>query len=166
MKRTILAILAALLCNLAFAQGSDVAALLKQIDGKKIVCEYSYSSGSLKGTGTATIQDGMYFVTGNGLEVYSNGKTRWTVDKSAKEVYIEDAGEENDIFANLSAYLSGVEGLRFDGRTMSGAIKGEDGSVLNCKATNIKSYPPTSSSKDFSFNTSGLDSSWVITDLR
>jgi len=147
-------------------QNNDVAALLTQIKDKRVICEYSYSSGKVKGNGTATIQNGMYMVRGNGLEIYSNGVTRWTVDTKAKEVYIENAGEENDIFANLEQYLSGIEGLRFDGKTMSGTLRGDDGSALKCKATNIKSFPAVEGNNDFSFNTKSLDSSWVITDLR
>jgi len=149
----------------ASAQVKDVAALLKTIHGKRVVCEYSYTAGKVQGSGTATIQEGKYIVKGNGLEIYCDGVNRWTVDPDAKEVYIEPAGDEAEIFSNLSQYLKGVEGLKFDGSNLSGRIKGQDGSTMDCKATNIKAFPYISG-ENFSYNTTKLDKSWVITDLR
>ena len=53
---------------------------------------YTYSmSGQvpLSGSGTVRLQGDAFTMKGDGLEVYCNGSTRWTVDTAAEECYIE-----------------------------------------------------------------------------
>ncbi len=64
---------------------------------------YSFSMKSktvITGTGTADVQGNMFSVTGNGLEIKCDGVSRWTVDQSAQEVYIESV--EGDTDASLT----------------------------------------------------------------
>ena len=53
---------------------------------------YTYSmSGQvpLSGSGTIRLQGDAFVMQGDGLEVYCDGATRWTVDTAAEECYIE-----------------------------------------------------------------------------
>lgn len=53
---------------------------------------YTYSmSGQvpLSGSGTIRLQGDAFVMKGDGLEVYCDGATRWTVDTAAEECYIE-----------------------------------------------------------------------------
>ncbi len=64
---------------------------------------YSFSMKSktvITGAGTADVQESMFAVSGNGLEIMCDGVSRWTVDKSAEEVVIESV--EGDMAASLS----------------------------------------------------------------
>lgn len=48
------------------------------------------------GKSTLLLQGQMYHVHGNGLDVYNNGKTIWTVDDSAREVIIESSADVSE----------------------------------------------------------------------
>ncbi len=54
---------------------------------------YTYSAGGqipLSGSGTIKLQGDAFVMKGDGLEVYCDGVTRWTVDTAAEECYIEN----------------------------------------------------------------------------
>ena len=68
-----------------------------------IECDYSTEVQNTKIVGHSDIivQDGMYSMRGNGLEVYCNGSVMWTIDDSAKEVIIEPySAADRDYMAN------------------------------------------------------------------
>ena len=53
---------------------------------------YAYSTGGqvpLSGSGTIKLQGDAFIMKGDGLEVYCDGTTRWTLDTAAEECYIE-----------------------------------------------------------------------------
>ena len=60
-----------------------------------VEADYNYSMDDgrfpVKGSGHITMQGNGYAMTGNGLEIYCNGTTKWTVDREALEVIIENA---------------------------------------------------------------------------
>lgn len=56
------------------------------------------------------VQGEMYRLSGNGLEVYCNGQTVWTVDESSCEVVIEPcSGVERDYMANPALMLADLD---------------------------------------------------------
>lgn len=58
------------------------------------------------------VQGEKYRLSGNGLEVYCNGKTVWTVDESSCEVVIEPcSGPDRDYLANPALLLIELETL-------------------------------------------------------
>lgn len=68
--------------------------------------DYSYtvqmSGVRLNGNGTLLLQGEAWHMTGNGVEMWCDGETVWTVDKASKEVVIESAGtdESSDVLTN------------------------------------------------------------------
>ena len=56
-----------------------------------IECDYStqVQNTTVVGHSQLIVQADMYVMHGNGLEIYCDGKTTWTIDVSAKEVIIE-----------------------------------------------------------------------------
>lgn len=85
---------------------------------------YSFSMKSkavITGAGTADVQGNMFAVSGNGLEIFCDGVSRWTVDKSAEEVVIESV--EGDMSASVSgnpALLVIALDKYFDAKSSSG----------------------------------------------
>ena len=164
MKRLAAITAAVLLCCSAWAQKSldDVIALLQS--GDRVSCSYSYTlrgNVPVKGSGTATICGACYHISENGLDTWCDGSTVWTVDSEAREIVVSEGG--NSILANPGAYRSIVQDLRFDGRSLSCTIESQ-GSEMDFKAGGITAVPD--SGESFAFDTSGLDKSWIITDLR
>lgn len=70
---------------------------LEMLQGKfsagavSIVAEYELTVQNMPvaGSSEVLVQQDMYHVKGNGLEVYCNGLSVWTIDDSSKEVVIE-----------------------------------------------------------------------------
>lgn len=79
-----------------------------------IECDYSTEVQNTKVVGHSEIivQKDMYSMHGNGLEIYCDGKTMWTIDDSAKEVIIEpcDAADRN-YMANPVLILADLDKL-------------------------------------------------------
>lgn len=141
MKRILLTcILGAI--SLVAASQPELQELRKLLEGKRVTLDYSFVvDGKVHYNGTATIQAPCFKAKGNGLEIYCDGTSRWTVDRESKEVYIETAeGPES--------YLSYLDG------------------VTDLKAMNPVKEAISDDITPFIFDTSALDSSWVITDLR
>lgn len=108
MKRTIISVASAFLLLLgagnAAAQNAD---LLKDFYDKvlssSVNMSYSYStmmSGvKVKGNHTLEVQNDLWHMKGNGLEIWCDGSTVWTTDPVAREVIIDHAAlsEEGDL---------------------------------------------------------------------
>ena len=92
-------------------------------------------------SGDLLIQGDCYRAKGNGMEIYCNGTTRWTVDPESKEVYIETAG--------------GIEEL----------VPWQD-NLEDLSLTDVRYLPLSDDLSPFTFDTTALDTSWVVTDLR
>lgn len=91
--------------------------------------------------GTLLLQDNCFFVKGNGVEIYCDGETRWTLDREAEEVYIEKADSLEEI---LKYY----------------------GSISKLNISNVRYGQKSEDLSAFRFSASALGSSWVVTDLR
>lgn len=122
----------------------QIREILGRLDSDRVSLEYDCETqdpSSLHLSGTIILQGNCYFAKGNGMEIYCDGKTRWTVDPEEKEVYIENSGGIREIL---------------DGNN----------SLKRLSLKNIKYIPQTGGLRDFRFDSSSLDSSWVVTDLR
>ena len=146
MKRWILPLLALLLPLTAAAQLSSqqVAEIASHLGTDRISLHYDCTftqDTPLKLSGTLTVQGDCYRASGNGMEIYCDGATRWTVDPASKEVYIETAG--------------GLEEL----------LVWKD-SITELSLTEVKYLPLSDDLSAFRFDTASLDDAWVVTDLR
>lgn len=108
-------------------------------------CEMSIADANVTVTGRITAQQNYYFVSGNGLDIYCDGESRWTVDSEAREVYIEKACGLEEFLSDPDTYL---------------------GALSDLKIKNVKYSSPESDLSLYRFDTKSLDSSWVVTDLR
>ena len=87
----------------AFAQsGASSIDVLDRIRNESVSFDYTYwvatgdkpSELRQSSSGTVVAQQDAYAVTGLGLEVRSDSRTRWSIDPAAKEVLIESVGSE------------------------------------------------------------------------
>ena len=117
--------------------------------------------------GKVVIDGDCYSIRGNGLEVYCDGVTKWTVDKESKEVYMEAAESARDFIVNPEAWIGNVKNLKVDKTSASGIYHDDYQNVdLTFRFSSIKSSPLSGSPDGFAFDTSSLGSDWVVTDLR
>jgi hypothetical protein len=143
MKKWILFLLPLLLSLTAAAQPQlgEIAAHL-QTDRIALRYDCTYTEDTpVRLSGILLIQGDCYRAVGNGMEIYCDGTTRWSVDPVSKEVYIEPA--------------NGLEEL-LEYRNSLSALKISD----------LKYLPLSDDLTPFRFDTAPLGPDWVVTDLR
>ena len=127
MKR-LTAILTILLCITAAGQ-NVVTDFAKTLSDACASFGYTYSmSGQvpLSGSGTIRLQGDSFIMKGDGLEVYCDGATRWTVDTAAEECYIESVKEGGlDYEANPALLVGAVDKAFKLKKTVSTTFNGQ-----------------------------------------
>lgn len=103
-----------LLTMQSFAQ-TPLASLRKMFSSTvSIECDYEteFRNTPVTGHSELVVQGDMYVMTGNGLQVYCNGGTLWTVDESSREVVIEPcSAQSKDYMSNPALLLSDIDKL-------------------------------------------------------
>jgi len=143
MKKFIQLLLPLLLSLTAGAQPQlgEIAAHL-QTDRISLHYDCTYTEDTpVKLSGVLLIQGDCYRAVGNGMEIYCDGATRWSVDPASKEVYIEPANG----LAELLEYRDALSEL---------------------KISELKYLPLSDDLSPFRFDTAALGPAWVVTDLR
>ena len=143
MKKWIL-ILVTLLPLTAAAQRYTLDTVAAHLRTDRISLQYACTIAQpapVQLSGDLLIQGDCYRAIGNGMEIYCDGTTRWTVDPESKEVYIETAG--------------GIEEL----------VPWQD-NLEDLSLTDVRYLPLSDDLSPFTFDTTALDTSWVVTDLR
>ena len=80
--------------------------------GSCVTFSYSFTvrgNAPVRGEGTAVLQGNMFIVKGNGMEIWCDGKSRWTADRTAKELIVEDVDGQASIEANPALLISSLE---------------------------------------------------------
>ncbi|MCR5352461.1 MAG: hypothetical protein K6E35_08250 [Bacteroidales bacterium] len=135
---------ALLLACVAHAQQPTLEDVAAHLQTDRIALRYACTftqDTPVKLSGILLIQGECYCAKGNGMEIYCDGATRWSVDPASKEVYIETA----EGLSELLAWRDSLTEL-----TLSQVV-----------------YAPLSDDLSvFRFDTAALDDSWVVTDLR
>lgn len=114
MKRFFLsAVLLAAVVLPAFA-ADDLRALTKKLADARVTFSYAYETVRngivMEGGGTVAMQGDAYRMNGNGLEIVSDGTTRWTADAEAKELFIETVDRSaGDFVSNPARLLANID---------------------------------------------------------
>ena len=140
-----ISLLAGLLLTIAAgAQTRQLSEVAAHLQTDRISLRYACTvtqDTPVKLSGVLLVQGECYRAVGNGLEIYCDGATRWTVDPASKEVYVETA--------------EGLEEL----------LSWRD-SLTELTLSEVEYLPLSDDLSAFRFDTASLDSSWVVTDLR
>lgn len=111
-------------------QGDALTAFAASMESSRAEFSYGFTvdDGRVKmqGDGNVTVQGSSYHMTGNGLEMWCDGLSRWTADAAAKEVVIESFDGTMTVMAN-PALLVGNLGREFswEGNGVSGTFNGK-----------------------------------------
>ncbi len=87
------------------AQEDDaVLSLATDLGGSHVSFDYKYvmkgGNVSLRGGGSLTVQEACYFIEGDGLKIWCDGSSVWTLDVMEDEVVIESADAVGGFAAN------------------------------------------------------------------
>ena len=138
--------------------------LQRQLSSYLTQADFSYVSEAdvrVEGEGRFSVQDSCYVLDLGVLQIYSDGQKRWTVDKDAKEVYIESAG--GSLAGQIAGYaLEDVKGLSSGGMVV--VVRSADGTRITLTVPRMK-MTAKAEADYFRFSTSSLGKDWTITDL-
>ncbi len=89
----------------AASQGEDpVGELTGRISTSAVSFDYSYvmerDGLNVRGSGSINLQDNSYYIEGDGLRIWCDGSSVWTMDVFANEVVIEPSDEANGFTAD------------------------------------------------------------------
>ena len=175
MKRIATGLLTILLSLSAFAQGS--IPILDRVPGHRVQFHYTYSlsQGGKPMTqvtdGDVTVEDNAYLLSGLGLEMRSDGTTRWSVDREAEEVLIEKV-EKEDILTNPALFISSYKGYMdrikvnaSSPNSLDVTLILDDDTAARFVLRNIV-FLDKQGKSDFPLDEKSLPKSYVVTDLR
>lgn len=173
--RRILNVMILLVVHVVFAhaQQTDADALHSMLAENCVLMEADYkitmSQTRIEGKAVIEAQGNAYVMKTEGMQVYCDGETMWTVDSESKEVYIEPAlAEGQQGLDNALVALLNSDALECtfsdDGKLSCMAVSFQDGTTVSadvlsfaiCNKKSVTSYRP-----QFEFG-----SDWIVTDLR
>ena len=175
MRRLLASLMALSLTLGAFAQGS--IPILDRVPGHRVQFHYTYSlsQGGKPMTqvtdGDVTVEDNAFLLPGLGLEVRSDGTTRWSVDREAEEVLIEKV-EKEDILTNPALFISSYKGYMdrikvnaSSPNSLDVTLILDDDTAARFVLRNIV-FLDKQGKSDFPLDEKSLPKSYVVTDLR
>ena len=175
MKRIVTGLAAILLSLSAFAQGS--IPILDRVPDHRVLFHYTYSlsQGGKPMTqitdGDVIVEDHAYRLSGLGLEVRSDGKTRWSMDREAEEVLIETVAKD-DLFTNPALFISSYKGYMDKIRVNASSSNSLDVTLVLDEETSARFvlkdivFEDKQGKSDFTLDVKSLPDSYLITDLR
>jgi len=155
MKRILSTLLPLLALSLLPLKGQSFDALKKALLYNEVTFDYSYIVNkdiSLRGSGTLTLNSprGAYHMVGDGLDVWCDGTTRWTMDPAAKEMVIEKE--------YLDDYSSSPARILFN--------LGEDFSVKNTSGNTVELSPKRNMGITKAYLKFGGSGQWSLTNVQ
>ena len=172
MKRILLTgalfVLSAFFCQ---AQDDDFVSGLKgKLENNRVLFDFRYTVNAevpVEGSGTAILQDDCFFAVSGSTKIFCDGKSRWTLDESCHEAYVENCGSAKDFLEQPEQYLANV----YDFQTSADSFKGIYADpVTGVEATFVISgilcLPKSSDKSLFLVSEETLGEGWVVTDLR
>lgn len=194
--KTIFVLLTFLLSFISLPSGAEdfLSGLSERVKKSGVSFVYEYeTSGKVKvnGEGIAKVRGIAFVFNGNGVEVVSDGKVKWTIDRKGKEVVVENLTYDvipiiPDKFTKSQYYKAKIKGVdlscidlkpKFKSNIVGiklcffksvlrfAVVRVNDGTETFFTIADMKDLQKGDMQK-FSFDTSALDSSWIITDLR
>lgn len=144
----LLAVVSGLACSrYCISDAAEPVCSLERLEGRinssEISFSYTYKAAkdnvSMTGQGTVILQGEAFILDVNGLEIYCDGSTRWTLDSGAEELVIESYDSySEDLSANPAMLLRRLTGF-FETVSQSDAEYGGEKAIrVELKP---KSYP-------------------------
>ncbi len=97
------------LSEAASAKSKTLDAFVSKVSASLVSFDYSFTMPTRKarmtGKGSVKVQWPSFLVYGNGLEIWCDGNTRWTIDRVSDEALIESVDDSYDSYATNPALM-------------------------------------------------------------
>ena len=93
------------------AKSKTLGSFIEKVSSSFVSFNYTFSmqpAGSkskMTGEGKVKVQDNYFFLEGNGLEVWCDRSTRWTIDRISEEALVEPVDGSSESFATNPALM-------------------------------------------------------------
>ncbi len=93
------------------AKSKTLGSFIDKVSSSLVTFDYSFTMQTTKsktkmtGSGNVKVQGNAFFMEGNGMEVWCDGSTRWTIDRFAEETLVESVSESYDSYATNPALM-------------------------------------------------------------
>jgi len=137
----------------------------------ELTCKFSYVTRDdipVKGSGSVWICEDNFSVRTNGLIVLCDGKTRWTIDEEAKEIYAESSDDLRDFLDNPALLLQTMTAIKETSDGITGLYVYEN-QKIDLKFSSMKLVPVCETKKSFNPESEVKDfksKGFILTDLR
>lgn len=96
------------------AKSKTLDAFVSKVSTSLVSFDYSFTmptrKGKVTGNGAVKVLGSSFRVDGNGLEIWCDGKTRWTIDRVSEEALVELVDDSYDSYAtNPALMISSVD---------------------------------------------------------
>lgn len=96
------------------AKSKTLDAFVSKVSTSLVSFDYSFTMPTKKakmtGNGKVKVLGTSFFVDGNGMEIWCDGKTRWTIDRVSEEALVESVDDSYDSYAtNPALMISSVD---------------------------------------------------------
>ena len=89
--------------QVTFAKSKTLDTFVSKVSSSLVSFDYSFTMPTKKakmtGNGSVKVQGTSFIVDGNGLEIWCDGVTRWTIDRISEEALVESVDESYDSYA-------------------------------------------------------------------
>jgi len=93
----------------ASSKSKTLDSFVSRVSSSLVSFDYSFTmparKAKMSGNGKVKVQGNCFFVEGNGLEIWCDGKTRWTIDRVSEEALVETVDDSDDSFATNPALM-------------------------------------------------------------
>ncbi len=109
--RIFIAVAVALLAlpQVSLAKSKTLDAFVSKVSASLVSFDYSFSmptkKATMTGSGSVKVQGTAFVVDGNGLEIWCDGRTRWTIDRISEEALVESVDDSYDSYATNPALM-------------------------------------------------------------
>lgn len=166
------------------AKSKTLSAFVDKVSVSLVSFDYSFTMPTKKarmtGEGTVKVQGGSFLVDGNGLEVWCDGATRWTIDRISEEALVESVDDSYDSYAtNPALMIASIDDAfnevsfgasKFDGKVADSSVlshvrKGKGSMDIALLKLFFKSGTSVLIGAEVTLN-DGSVSTFIITNLR
>ena len=95
--------------TVSFAKSKTLDAFVSKVSASLVSFDYSFTMPTKKAkmtwNGNVTVQGNSFIVDANGLEIWCDGDTRWTIDRVSEEALIESVDDSYDSYATNPALM-------------------------------------------------------------
>lgn len=95
--------------QVSLAKSGTLDAFVSKVSASLVSFDYSFTMPTKKakmtGNGRVEVQGISFFVDGNGLEIWCDGNTRWTIDRVSEEALVEAVDDSFDSYATNPALM-------------------------------------------------------------